>query len=327
MWVAIYSTTLLIRAEAMSPPDDYAEFLRHEARSSISVWHQFRLDYRAEQRAVYAFFEGYEDKRYFVPDIRRALRQEREVHVYVCSGKRGVVEVRERIKGDTGVDSCLFFIDRDFDDILDQQVTIDDYTYITDGYSIENDIVTVEAIEVVFADILGLSKNDIIYSNARSNFLSGYEAFKKKLRPFIYGTLAFLAEGKKVNLNNIDLGKTFLLDNNGFSEKRSDGLLQYRKAAGLNSEKCVLSSVRVMRTKIGEAADSKWVRGKFALWYLENFLKHEIATVKTATGKGGRKLKIPPALLGSNLFELLPPSLRKPASLQTFLEERLSTQT
>jgi hypothetical protein len=60
------------------------------------------------------------------------------LYLYDCGGKKSVADVRESIKVD-GYDlsKCLFFVDRDFDDILCSQVSIDEHTYITDGYSIE----------------------------------------------------------------------------------------------------------------------------------------------------------------------------------------------
>lgn len=116
---------------------DYAEQLIREARSSIAVFHEFRITFSPDEMNLHAFLEGKQDKHYYVDAISSTIIG-REVDFYVCRGKKEMAEVIKSIEeAEIPTDRCLFFADKDNDDILGIP-PLPPIVYITENYSIEN---------------------------------------------------------------------------------------------------------------------------------------------------------------------------------------------
>jgi hypothetical protein len=93
-----------------------------------------------------------------------------------------VLIARELIGEERGLDKCLFFVDRDFDDFLNKQPAPHPRTYITDEYSIENCLVCRQSLEVVLMDLAKLSKADPPYKEILSSWDSEYKSSSSAVR-------------------------------------------------------------------------------------------------------------------------------------------------
>ncbi|MEO3713070.1 DUF4435 domain-containing protein [Roseateles flavus] len=91
-------------------------------------------------------FEGIEDKTIYFHWLRQ-INPGMKYEFLVCSGKAQVLEFRELLRRDlTGLrDSIFFFVDRDFDDL--RGVEFGDDIFMTETYSIENQLVCHKVLE------------------------------------------------------------------------------------------------------------------------------------------------------------------------------------
>jgi hypothetical protein len=292
---------------------DFAEYLSEQARSATAAIHEFRLLY--EEGTVHVFFEGDEDFLYYLPEVRARLRQ-RVLHSYRCGGKWNVVEVRDFIRNhqyDKAL--CLYFLDRDYDDLFCKQPITDQETYISDDYSIENSLVGADAIEVILVDLTKLSRADPRYKSIKALFPKAHAAFVGKLESLLAWSVALRNAGGKPNYNNINLGRIFKVGADGSIQRKAGAFEIYKKAvlspptAAQVPVKEILRWLRILR----KLPPKQRIRGKYELWFFETYLSLAIRHGPTAA-------KVPAALQNHMLFEVLGARVPKPPTLCSFLD-------
>lgn len=301
--------------------EDYAEFLVRSKKSDTAIVHEFSLAYNEQEEQLHIFLEGDEDKLYYLPIIRR-LHSDRILHVYVCDGKRGVVTARNDVySGEYNKNLCLFFVDRDFDDYLGVQINLDDHTFVTKYYSIENYLVTPESLEVILTDFVGLPKNSNEYRKICASFDKGYNIFSRKLRGFLALTLGHREAEVKVNLNNIDLKKIVVVLEDGGLGKKKKSFETFLKNCGIeNAERASFSRLKAWCCKLNDDPVKVWLRGKFELWYFVQFLRVELRRLVRANVEvNGKRIRTPAIVSTGQYFEALGGRIKVPVELDEFL--------
>jgi Protein of unknown function (DUF4435) len=304
--------------------DDYAAYLAEEARSDVVALHQFRILYEPGKESLHFFFEGDEDSLFFMPVARRYTNVN-PLHLYDCGGKKNVVEVRDAIKSDGyDIEKCLFFVDRDFDDLLGSQVVIDERTYITDGYSIENDISTIDAARIVVSEILGISQANPEFKNIENSLTAGYSVFHREVRPLIAWILAARALGCGPNLSNTAGLKGVVSIVGGVPILTKKGFKDFKRKVVVNDRVPHFSEILAWRRLLCLSATKKWVRGKYEIWFFHAALLFAIEEINTKRKMLKSPLiRIPSALKEGRIFEILGGRTSPPESLQNFLQSSL----
>lgn len=294
---------------------DFAEFLQEQGRSWASSLHQFRLAARPDSLSVHAFFEGDEDRLFYMAEIRRVF-ESFEVVPYSCGGKANVVKVRAQLMKD-GYDlsGVIFFVDRDFDDYLGCQVQLDIYTYITDSYSIENQLACSHVVKVIITDFTGLTNGDA--ADAISCWEAEYMQFARAMKPLMALSIAARSVGVRPNYNNANLAKIIAFDRGRWRRKPGGSGVYMRQTIATPCE-ADRASLKNWLDLISGDDPSKCLRGKFAFWFLQAFMKRWVRKVDWRL----KKQKQPTALISSNLFAFVGGRCRPPESLVAFLKAR-----
>lgn len=189
-------------------PEDLLKF----AENSASVaFHSFVLLCKGRERDLFCFFEG-KDSQYYAPRIKSISN--RNYHPISCGNKKSVIEVCSWLSThkDYKKYSKGFFIDRDFDKLLN-----DDNIYETPYYSVENFYVNANCLSEILKNEFGLTEAVSEYENIMS-------LFDKELTSYSKATLLFNAwyaslktkknrEGHKSTCVNLEdrLPKDFLI--------------------------------------------------------------------------------------------------------------------
>lgn len=298
--------------------EDFSEFLSRQARSPTAAIHEFRLLYSPSSTAIHAFLEGDDDRLYYLPEIRPRLKG-REIQTYDCGGKRGVEDARTFIRSQ-GYDHahCLYFVDRDYDDLFGRQISEDPSTYVTDYYSIENELVSIEVAEIVLADLVGLRKNDRAFLDAIGAFGDAQAKFARKLEPFLAWCLAMRAAGERPNFNNVDLKKVFKIEKDGSIVRLANARDIFQKAVrSSQSTAFEWNDVVIWCRRLRVQHIKCRIRGKFELWFFQNYLAAHLSTVKIKRGAATF------ITTQRAMFEVLSGRLRGPDSLRRFLDAAL----
>lgn len=93
-------------------------------------------------------FEGDDDRAIYFSWMRY-LDANFQYEPFTCDGKKSVLKLKGAVDRDAGGlgRKVLFFVDRDFDDL--SSIEVDDSIYVTDGYSVENDLVNADVLDEV----------------------------------------------------------------------------------------------------------------------------------------------------------------------------------
>lgn len=304
---------------------DYASYLCEEARSDIAALHQFRILYNPNENSHHFFFEGEEDSLFFMPEARRHIPNV-PTHIYDCGGKRNVIQVRDEIKlGGYSLNSCLFFVDRDYDDFLGTQVALDEFTYITDNYSIENDIATLEAAVVMMEDVLRISRADPDFLKIEKMLIEAYRDFHIEARSLVAWILAAKEEKCSPNLRNT-VGLKNIVTLVGVKPKiTSKGFLEFKKKVIVNNKKPSFKRILNWRRRLDLSQAKLWIRGKYDLWFFHSSLISALDEINTQRKtNGARPISVPAIVKEGKMFEILGGRIPAPKSLQEFYRRRLS---
>jgi hypothetical protein len=304
--------------------EDYALYLAEEARSDIAALHQFRILYDSLQSAFHFFFEGEEDSLFYMPEARR-IASRSTFNIYDCGGKRNVVSVRESLKSEGySLEKCLFFVDRDFDDYLNTQVDVDENTYITDNYSIESDIASIDSARILLVDLVRISRADPEFARLESSLTEAFSTFYKVVRPLTAWILAAKESGCAPNLRNI-VGLKGVVTLSGMQPAITSAGFALFKRRVINAGRAPAISAVVRWYRCLDMTNCKlWVRGKYDLWFFQVALLASLeVTSSRRRSSGGRAVPVPAGLRDGRIFEILGGRVQPPASLQDFYAAKL----
>lgn len=304
--------------------EDYARYLAAEAKSDIAALHQFRILYDPAQRDLHFFFEGEEDSLFYMPEARRRLDQ-RNVNIYDCGGKKNVIEVRDTLKLEGyDIQHCLFFVDRDLDDFLNTQVELDEYTYITDFYSIENYVSTPQVARVLLQDVIRISAADPEFNRIVNSISASFGEFYSRVRPLMSWILAAKEQNCKPNLNNTNGLKGIVRVVEARPVFNQAGFAEFKKKVVVDGRIPTVSAILRWRRALDLGSPKLWVRGKYDIWFFQVILIAALEeTSRRRKEAGGRAVRVPSSVREGRIFETLGGRIAPPASLQAFLQDRL----
>jgi hypothetical protein len=126
---------------------------------------------------------------------------------------------------------------------------------------------------------------------------------------------------KGLNLNNVNLNKVFEFDSDLKPLKKENGWKNLKKACTFNHE-LSFDEFKPELKKLQNLEPKKYIRGKFEIWYLVNFLSEltEILTTKNQPERAMLKVELTQA----NAVEILAGKVPYPKKLNDFLDDNLS---
>lgn len=134
--------------------------LRSERNGRTIPLARFYSDFKiASTNICYGFVEGKDDPSYYRTIINNHLPTGCSIILYQSNGKENVKYIFDELsKRNYPSNRISFFMDRDLSPMVDDPHLIEDrQVYVTDLYSIENDILSEDTLINVMQDILGFS--------------------------------------------------------------------------------------------------------------------------------------------------------------------------
>ncbi len=218
----------------------------------------------------------------------------------------------------------LFFIDRDLSAFLNERLPKARNLYVTDKYSIENDMVSRDTCDRMLTEVCNLSS---LAKKDKDQILDLFDtqlgAFQGRMTPIMAHIILWRRSGKKPSLDNIRMRHLY-----GF---KSGKLVPRPSPKGFSDHieyiynQCKLDrsfrDVADVEKEFGEAeGPTKFVRGKYELWFLIEF----VLSICRDIGSLGVSISAPPRMSVSlgmhNALLLVGPRARVPKSLKVFLE-------
>ncbi|NLR96071.1 DUF4435 domain-containing protein [Rhizobium sp. P38BS-XIX] len=294
------------------------------------AYHEFLLRYDVMRKSVYGFVEGKEDPSYYRSLVERFIPEDWSIE-FLASGNRKKVLDTEAAFDWTRFSrrQIVFFVDRDLVHFLNPEIAYPENVYVTDGYSVENSIVTRD----VFARLLEEVHNVVDWTpQERDQLLHHFdqqlEAFQELLSPVMAQIGIWRRDKVRANLNNFDLGSVIRVvdgqitstDDRQTVDQKIDRLCQCvgAEAASAQQRDAMEEGFRAAN------GPRNLTRGKYLVWFLTaiaNDCHGRIDQIVQAYQNPPR----PKLTLGvNNVMVVAAPRARSPNSLRTFIENTLA---
>jgi uncharacterized protein DUF4435 len=309
---------------------DLINELRQARSSPRTVLFRLLLDYKPNGGTLHAFFEGQDEESFYVNFLHQYLPSDYKLFMYRCEGKGNVIKVfngTDRTKFDHR--RLLFFMDRDYSDILSDSWPNSDNLYTTDHYSIENYLVTEEMFRRYLRDILHLDGFVDDENALAAHFQEELTRFHSMILIVSAWIIHVQQLGLRPNLSDIKLANVFAISAelrvNRISPRPRSILALLDSATGLSTPSGSWRSIRATTRRLrSEYSPKQYVRGKFELWFMVEFLIRIPRLINRPDIRGSRRVVVHTQLNLSNAIEILGPRVRMPKSLEIFLDHNFA---
>ncbi len=294
------------------------------------VLHEFKLRYKKNSVNIYGFVEGKEDPCYYRGFIEHNIPNDWNVELWPAGGKDQVYKIFSAFDWRIyNKNQIIFFIDRDLSEFENETVLNKPNIFITDNYSIENDIVNKSTCDRVLREICGFSELKYEESDKiKIAFDEQLDLFKKALIPVMSNIILWKKKKKKPCLNDIYMKHIFKIKKGFLSEilkpnKKLNLVVYIHEQCNLeiSNEDEVVPIIADFETK---KHHHKFIRGKYLLWYLVEFCLSIFKDYdKLSFVSISNKPKAVVNLSQSNAVAQVAPRCKMPESLKLFFENTM----
>lgn len=275
--------------------------------SRVSSYHEFLSRYSKTKKVVYGFVEGKEDPCFYRGFIEHEIPGNWEIELWAAGNKTQVYQIHKLIDWRRFPKKRIcFFVDRDLSDLIPEKLIRDVNIYVTDGYSIENDIVNRGTCKRILAEVFG-------FENAKHEeldkicglFEQEFEKFLLAMIPVMAWILCWHRDKKRAGLN-IHMPNLFSLSDGYLQTKAKpkgkDNLDEYLHGqCNVAYDRTV--NISIIQTELRNgSAYRDYTRGKYVFWFLVEFClsvkKSMHVTLSASNGMAviGNRARIPNSL-------------------------------
>jgi hypothetical protein len=224
----------------------------------------------------------------------------------------------------------LFFVDKDYSDILKIKYVSDENIFVTKYYSVENYLVNEEVLRRVIVELIHTDDEKFIQSTL-NKFKAEHQMFCQQMMIVTSWIIYHRLIKSNVQLSKVKLSDLFRFGPNlelrrEFNAKVKTRLLGYlNNSTKVNHSDSVWKDVLSIYRDISKIQDHKvHLRGKFEVWFMAAFVNQLVLNVNSQKKKGEPKIKMKVNLQTANMVEILGCRLQIPDDLESFIAHNLS---
>lgn len=305
---------------------DTVDYLRDQRGRPIVAFQEFCSEYKKFNPMVcYAFVEGAQDRPYYQTVVKHKIPSDCEVMWYCSGGKGSVRTIYERLRNRKyPKERIVYFMDRDLSLVLDDPDLLEDnYVYITNGYSIENDILNAEAFLYAVEYLSGFSALPL---EGRQFVCNSYEVQKRRFEdmmiPLMANIIVWTRDGVKVSYGNLNIKGIISVKN---EQIQFHGDVQDAIKLQCEQLKMKIPDSATVESVIREISDKGLsgliLRGKYLVEFFCIFSTWlcEYLVTKFPTSRRGKQIPFSK----DNLMQVLGPACGSSDSLNDFLSKTL----
>jgi hypothetical protein len=307
----------------------FLDSLKEAGKSATTMYLRFLQQYKESDKSLHLFIEGNDDPSFYTNFISNITNDEYQIHFYNSKNKNGVYSNHDKINWTTyNKNKVLFFVDKDYSDILNLTYKSDENIFVTKYYSIENYLINNDMIKRILIELLHITEPTGIKETIK-HFEEQYEIFCERMMIVSSWIIYHRIKNSNLPLGDINLShlftfcESFTLQKN--NKPQGKKLIEYlnTKTKNSNQNKC-WKDIRQIYNDIKTINDHKiHLRGKFEIWFLSAYINNYVAYRNTGRKKGEPKIKMNINLSHSNAIEILGCRLPIPIDLEAFLVNNL----
>jgi hypothetical protein len=303
----------------------FLDALKAAPQSSRAKVNVFLTSFNPKAKSIGIFLEGRDDPSFIRVHVRKIADEANlAVTTTVLGRKKDVLEawryLEQRFPDNPRL---MFFVDKDHDDLVSatEGATTERGLFVTRHYSIENFLVSEDAIAVVLTDIWGLDSSSGAIEAACRNFSKFQQAYRIVFLPWMAWLLAARRSGARPQNDNIRFSiLTVNANHEPILNWNPDMLTHLARDCKVETPPDA-AAIALVTSELETLPTKVWLRGKQELWCLLAFLDSLEKEVKD--DEDLKCLKIRSQINPGNAVELLAPRLPCPKDLNDYLTTRL----
>lgn len=299
------------------------DYLRSAAKSETTVYTTFLQQYSKNNSAIHIFHEGKDDPSFYGNFLHSKVKKSQKIFYYQSKNKDKVYENYKKLNWSSySRKRVLFFVDKDFQDILNISYPIDSNIFVTSYYSIENYLVDKYVFSRSLRELIGLD-NEKSNSTISKQFIFGLKTFYNASLLLTAYILYHKKLGNPINLQNITISDMFRIDNDFVVKRKSKILSLLDRKTGvstINASKAIRELINELK-KINNP--KKYTRGKFELSYMISCLNMTPDILNVGKVQGEKKYKCCVSISNGNAIQILAPRIKQPKEMKEFLDRNL----
>ncbi|WPY97639.1 DUF4435 domain-containing protein [Christiangramia sp. OXR-203] len=310
--------------------DSFLKKLKEAGDSSQTLFLRLLQEYKLSEKSLHLFIEGNDDPAFYTNYISNLAGNNFQIYFYNSKNKSGVYSNYNQISWKSyNKNRVLFFVDKDYSDILKLRYPIDQNIFVTKYYSIENYLVNDQIVRRILTDLVHITDPSII-NNIIKKFHQEHKSFCEYMVLLSAWIIYHRKNGTNINLGNISLSHIFQfnakLEIVKLNSPQGKKLLDYldEKTGNPDSSGSWKSVRKIYSSLLKINEDKIHLRGKFEIWFLVAFINALIDNLNSSRKKGEPKAKMNVSLSSSNAVALLATRLSIPPDLKSFISNNLS---
>lgn len=300
----------------------------HQAaiQETTPIFHEFIARYNKFKKTVYGFVEGKDDPSFYRGFIEQSIPHDWSVELWAAGNKDKVIQLISHFDWDRFPKKRVaFFIDRDLSCFIGERLPTEDNVYITDKYSIENDVVSRSTCERILTEICNLSE---LTPSEKDGLLDLFEnqvdAFFDALAPIMSWIILWKRNGKRPSLNDICMKHMFSFERGRLqpnpNPKNTGSPINYiHSQCNIDLDASIDITDIEIEFKRNDG-HKLFCRGKYLLWFVVEFALSVHRDVADMILSISHSPKMRVSLSQSNGVLLIAPRARIPMSLKTFID-------
>jgi hypothetical protein len=283
--------------------------------------HKFLTHYDPNSDRVFAFVEGEADEVFYRAQIHKYVADQGQIFIYNCDGKENVYDAYQDIIAKYPTcQRVLFVLDKDLDDIIGAQWPSDPRIFTTEYYSIENYVVTKQALHRYFKDYVKVRRVDIDLEAALVSFDEGLNAFHRRMLPVMAWIVVAKRSGARIVLNDLNPGEMLAVSGDTTARKSGCRAVAYLcRVCQANPNVAFWKLIRRTLRELQRLPAKSYVRGKFEAWWFVEFGQRMLEGLRRVVQEAGGSVRVSAQLHASTFVQLLAGSVTTPAALDKFL--------
>jgi hypothetical protein len=300
--------------------------IHEEALRGISpAFHEFLLTYKAHANIVYGIIEGREDPMFYRGLIEHHLPSGWDVVLIPAGRKRNVLDALAAFDWTRySPQRVCFFVDRDLSHFLPGREVLAENLYITDNYSIENDVTNFGVFRRILEEVLGIANLTPTEAEiVERRFNSALTFFQNAMAPIMAQVIAWRRDGNRPCLDQIRPKDFFMFDQ---GEIRLRAQLSATSCRVQHAARCVdlpVSDIRdlnqIEATFRQRQGAERFIRGKYLLWFLIEYALDVHRCVAAIVTRFTQPPKVRVSIGAGNAMTVVAPRARCPSTLREFL--------
>lgn len=262
---------LLVMVNSMS----MIEIHKSALEELIVPYHHFLTQQKKNSKKLFGFVEGKDDPSYYQTLIDPMISDSSWNICLIESGdKKGnrdkVIKLLDIIDWNHySRKQTIFFIDRDLSDFFPESIIEHDNLYITDNYSIENNIVNLYSLKRIIREFYNINLQDSEFLIIENLFNDGFKIISNVIKEICCNYIALRRLGKKPCFNDIKLSDFCRVENcivKIVSEEEIKEYLANKWQYG------TIDLHQVYDEFDTHNKNYRCIRGKYLMWYFVNFI-------------------------------------------------------